>query len=68
MQNAYRAHVVDAAFNGAVQGFCLFVAAGNDHHFLGIHNGGNADGQDVSRYQVGIVVKKAGVGFDGVFV
>ena len=64
LQNAYRPHVVYAAFNRVAHSAGFFGAGCQNHNFFGVHNRSHANSQSHGRNPALIAVKKARIGLN----
>lgn len=61
LQAADGPHVVYVAFNGSLERLRLHAAQDQNHHFFGIQQRADTDGQGIFRNLVHIAIKEAGV-------
>ena len=66
LQCADSPHVIDAAFDGGLQGTGLVVAIDKNHHLAGGHHGTDAHGKRGRGHRVQVAVKEAAVSDNGV--
>ena len=62
LQNADGPHVVDAAFNGMVQCSGLVGTGCQNHYFVRVADGADADGKRRAGNLIDVIVKKARIG------
>lgn len=66
LQDAYRPHLADAAFNSLADCLGFVFAVGDNHDFFRVSDGADPDGQRCLGDEVDVIVEKTGVGFYGI--